>query len=167
MEQLLSSFTAQFFWGLSAFVVFVLVLYRLGITKILAAVDARDEKIRKDLAEAEDAAAKAKEMQAELAKKIRATEEQVSAMANKMRLEAEQAKEALVEKGRVEVEGMRHRALQDIEAARHAAIVSLRKEVADIATDVASKLIQAKLDDAQQGELVQRAIEAYETGGKR
>ena len=166
MDALLSSFTAQFIWGLSAFIVFVLVLYRLGVTKILAAVDARDEKIRKDLAEAESAAAKAKQMQAELEKKIRATEEQVTAMATKMRLEAEQAKDALVEKGRAEVEALRQRSLQDIEAARHAAIVNLRKEIADIAADVAAKVITVKLDDARQGELVGKAIEAYEAARK-
>jgi F-type H+-transporting ATPase subunit b len=166
MDALLSSFTAQFFWGLSAFIVFVLVLYRLGVTKILAAVDARDEKIRKDLAEAESAAAKAKQMQAELEKKIRATEEQVTATATRMRLEAESAKDALVEKGRTEVEALRQRALQDIEAARHAAIVNLRKEIADIAADVAAKVITVKLDDARQGELVGKAIEAYEAARK-
>lgn len=167
MEQLLSSFTAQFFWGLSAFIVFVLVLYRLGVTKILAAVDARDAKIRKDLADAEEAAAKAKVMQAELEKKIRASEEQVTATATRLRMEAETAKEALVEKGRVEIEAMRVRAMQDIEAARHAVIVNLRKEVADIAIEVAGKIITAKLDDARQGELVKQAIDAYEASGKR
>lgn len=167
MEQLLSSFKVQFFWGLGAFILFVLVLYRLGVTKILAAVDARDAKIRKDLADAEEAAAKAKAMQEELAKRIRATEEQVTVTATKMRMEAEQARDAQIEKGRQEVEAMRHRALQDIEAARHAAIVGLRQEVADIAVEVAGKLIRAKIDDGQQGELVQRAIDAYESTGKR
>jgi F-type H+-transporting ATPase subunit b len=167
MEQLLSSFTAQFFWGLSAFIVFVLVLYRLGITQILAAVDARDEKIRKDLAEAEAAAANAKTMQIELEKKIRASEEQVTVTANRLRHEAELAKDALVEKGRAEVEAMRVRVLQDIEAARHAAIMQLRQEVADIATEVAGKIIIAKLDDGRQGDLVKQAIDAYEAGGKR
>ncbi|MBN8524279.1 MAG: ATP synthase F0 subunit B [Planctomycetes bacterium] len=167
MEQLLSSFTAQFFWGLSAFIVFVLVLYRLGVTKILEAVDARDARIKKDLADAEEAAAKAKSMQAELEKKIRASEEQVTVTATRLRVEAEQAKDALIEKGRAEVEAMRVRALQDIEAARHSAIVHLRQEVADIATDVAAKVITAKLDDARQGDLVKNAIEAYEASGKR
>lgn len=167
MEQLLSSFTAQFFWGLSAFIVFVLVLYRLGVTRILDAVDARDARIKKDLADAEAAAAQAKAMQAELEKKIRASEEQVTATATRLRIEAEQAKDALIEKGRAEVEAMRVRALQDIEAARHGAIVGLRQEVADIATDVAAKIIAAKLDDARQGDLVRSAIDAYEASGKR
>lgn len=153
---------ASFWWSFIAFALFVLVIYRFGVKAILAAVDAREERIRKQVDEAERINGEARAMQAELEKKIRATEEQVSSMAAKMRHEAEQAKEAIVEKGRAEVEAFRVRAVQDIEAARHAALVSLRKEIADVATDVAAKIIIAKLDDARQGELVQQAIDSYE-----
>lgn len=158
---------ASFVWAFVAFFAFVVVIYRFGVSAIVKAVDAREARIKAQLDEADAVNAKAKQLQSDLEKRLRECEDQVSATMNRVRLEAEQSKEALLEKGRSEVEGMRVRALQDIEAARHAAIVSLRQEVADIAIDVAGKVIAQKLDDARQGELVKQAIDAYEAAGKR
>jgi F-type H+-transporting ATPase subunit b len=158
---------ASFWAAFIAFGLFVLVIYRFGVKAIIAAVDAREERIRKQVEEADRLNVEAKRLQAELAAKIRTCEEQVTQTLAKSRIEAEQARDALLEKGRAEVEGIRHRALQDIEAARHAAIIGLRAEVAAIATEVAAKIITAKLDDARQDELVRGAIETYEKSGKR
>lgn len=158
---------ASFVWSCVAFVAFVLVIYRFGVSAIMTMVDARDARIKAQLDEADSLNAKAKALQADLERRIRATEDQTTQTMTRVRMEAEQSKDALVEKGRAEVEAMRQRALQDIEAARHAAIVNLRAEVADIATDVAAKIIGQRLDDARQGELVKQAIDAYEAAGKR
>jgi len=158
---------ASFVWSVVAFVAFVLVIYRFGVKAIVSMVDAREARIKEQIDEAEALNAKAKALQADLEKRIRATEDQTTQTMTRIRMEAEQSKDALVEKGRAEVEAMRQRALQDIEAARHAAIVGLRQEVADIATDVAAKIIGQRLDDVRQGELVGQAIEAYEKTAKR
>ncbi|MEK7413616.1 MAG: F0F1 ATP synthase subunit B [Planctomycetota bacterium] len=167
MPEFFASNFVNFWWGLSAFIVFVLVIYRLGMKNILDAVDGRDAKIRKDIADAEDASTKAIQLNADLAKKIRELEDKVSTVLNQARLDAETAREALLEKGRSEVEGIRLRSQQDIEAARHAAIVSLRREIAEIATDVATKIVTEKLDATRQEELVGQAITAYEQSAKR
>jgi F-type H+-transporting ATPase subunit b len=158
---------ASFWWSFVAFALFVLVIYRFGVKAILAAVDAREAKIKAQLDEAERINADARKLQAELERKLRETEDKVTQTMNRVRVEAEQSKDALLEKGRSEVEAMRVRALQDIEAARHGAIVALRAEVAGIASEVAAKIITVKLDDARQEELVRQAIDAYEAAGKR
>lgn len=158
---------ASFIWSFVAFFCFVVIFYRLGVSLIVKALDAREARIKAQIDEAEAINAKAKRLQADLEKRMREVEDQVSTTMNRVRVEAEQAKDALLEKGRGEVEALRLRAVQDIEAARHAAIVGLRQEVADIATEVAAKILRVKLDDASQGELVGKAIEAYEAAGKR
>ena len=158
---------ASFVWSFVAFFLFVVVIYRFGVKAIVTALDAREARIKAQIDEAETINAKARQLQAELERRMREVEDQVSVTMNRVRVEAEHAKEALLEKGRSEVEGLRLRAVQDIEAARHTAIVSLRQEVADIATEVAAKILRVKLDDARQGELVGKAIEAYEATGKR
>jgi F-type H+-transporting ATPase subunit b len=158
---------ASFVWSLVAFGLFVVIIYRFGVKAIVTALDAREARIKAQIDEAEAINAKAKHLQADLEKRMREVEDQVSVTMNRVRVEAEHAKEALLEKGRGEVEALRLRAVQDIEAARHTAIVGLRQEIADIATEVAGKIIKVKLDDARQGELVGKAIEAYESAGKR
>ncbi len=162
MDPFFTSFLANFFWGLAAFAVFVLVLFKLGVKHVLAAVDARDAKIAKDLGDAEASNLKAQQLKLELEKKIRETEDKVSALLAQARREGDEARDALLKKGSAEVEQIRLRAQQDIEAARHAAIVSIRKEVADIAATVAGKIVTEKLDQARQFQLVGEAIDAYE-----
>jgi F-type H+-transporting ATPase subunit b len=167
MHDFFTSNLANFVWGLAAFGVFAVVLFAWAAKGIIRAVDARDERIRKQIEDAERVNGEARKLQAELTRKVRECEDQVSQAMAKARAEAEQVKDALIEKGRVEVEGLRLRAQQDIEAARHAAIVSLRAEVASIAIEVAAKIIAAKLDDGRQDELVRQAIDSYESAGKR
>lgn len=162
MEPFFTSFLANFFWGLAAFAVFVLVLLKLGVKHVLAAVDARDAKIAKDIADAEAANKRSQDLKAELERKIRETEDKVSALLAQARREADEARDALLKRGQAEVEQLRLRATQDIEAARHAAIVSIRQEVADIAAAIAGKIITEKLDAGRQLQLVGEAIDAYE-----
>ena len=55
MNDFFSSNAIQFVWGFAAFVLFVLILIKLGVKQVIAAVDARDEKIKRELAETEAA----------------------------------------------------------------------------------------------------------------
>ncbi|NRA37816.1 MAG: hypothetical protein HRU15_06730, partial [Planctomycetes bacterium] len=76
--------------------------------------------------------------------------------------DGEEQKKALVKDGGVEIEAMRTKALREIEAARHAAVVSLREEVAEIATTVAEKIIKQELDKGAYQTMVNSTIEAFE-----
>jgi F-type H+-transporting ATPase subunit b len=162
METLLSSFAVNFWWGLAAFSIFVLLLFKLGVTHILTAVDARDKKIAGELAEAEASYAKAKQIQADLDKQIRDIETKISEMMIEARRDAEVLKGKAIEQGRGELEAMRQRALAEIESARQTAIMQLRAEVADIATLVAEKILRTQLDAKKHEDLVLQAIETYE-----
>ncbi|MFM2090266.1 MAG: hypothetical protein RLZZ127_755 [Planctomycetota bacterium] len=151
----------DFLWGLAAFITFVLILFRLGFKHVIAAIDARDRKIASDLKEAEDINAQAKSLKAELDAKMKAAEAKVTALMAEANRNAEAARSALVEKGRQEVEHLRHRALQDIDAARNAALIELRNQIADLVVVVAEKSIHERLDQAKQEALVESAIAAF------
>lgn len=162
MDAILSNFLAQFLWGLAAFVVFVLILFKVGVKQILAAVDAREAKIKADLQAADDAASHAKKVIAENEAKMKAAEHEIQERMTEFRRDAEAHKIKLIDQGRAEIETLRHRAMREIEAARHAAIVSLRSEIAEISVSVAEKAARVHLDPAKHEELVLTAIEAYE-----
>ena len=166
MDVLLSNFFAQFLWGLAAFVVFVLIVFKVGVTHILVAVDAREAKIKADLQSAEDAAGHAKKVIAENEAKMKAAEHDIVERMAEARRDAEALKVTMIDQGRAEIDSMRHRALREIEAARHAAVVSLRREIAEISVSVAEKAARVHLDPAKQEELVLTAIEAYEAQHK-
>lgn len=164
MEALLKSFDANFYWGLAAFVVFVLLFLKLGVKHILAAVDARDAKITRELKESEESYTKAKQLQADLEKQLRDAEGRITAMMTEARRDADVLKAKTIEQGRGELEAMRNRALVEIEAARHTAVTQLRAEVAEVATLVAEKILHGQLDAKKHEDLVMRAIETYESG---
>ncbi len=169
MEEFFESNVANFFWGVAAFIVFVMIFYRLAVKHILAAIDAREAKISQQMKEAEDAYVRAKRVQADVDAKFAAAETKISAMMTEARKDAESFKADLVDKGKTEIEAGRQRSLRDIDAARHAAVITLRQEIAVVATQVAEKIVREKIDAAKHEDLVGQAIDAYEAsqGGKK
>lgn len=159
--ELLESNAWNFFWGLAAFIVFVLIIGRIGVRQILTAVQAREEKIAREMKEAEDAYARARKVQADVDAKFAAAEGRIAELMNQARAAAEGHRTELVEKGRQEIEAMRSRALVDIEAARHAALVSVRQQIADIAIEVSEKIVRERLDPARHEAMVGEALQAY------
>jgi F-type H+-transporting ATPase subunit b len=166
MHDFFSSNLAQFVWGFAAFVVFVLIVLKLGVKQVLAAVDARDEKIKRELAETEAAYARAKQLQGELDQRMREAEGKIAEFMAESRRDADVLKAKAVEAGRIELDAMRTRALAEIEAARQSAIVHLRAEISDIATLVAEKILRTQLDAKKHEDLVAQAIETFEAGAK-
>lgn len=163
MNEILTSNLAQFIWGLSAFVVFVLILFKVGVKHILAAVDAREARIRKDLSDAEQASLEAKRQREANEVERKAHEAKIAELMAEVRRDAEEHKSKLVEQGRQEIEAMRVRALREIEAARHAAVVDLRNVVSEVAVLVAEKAIGERLDVAKHEDLIRVAVERFDT----
>lgn len=152
----------DFVWGLTAFIVFVLILFRIGLKPVLAAVDAREAKIRKDLDDAEQASRDAKKQRDLNEAERKAHEARIAELMAEVRRDAEEHKAKLIEHGRVEIEAMRVRALREIEAARHSAVASLRKQIAEVASLVAEKAIGERMDAAKHEQLITAAVERFD-----
>jgi F-type H+-transporting ATPase subunit b len=162
MGAFIQQYLPDFFWSLTAFVVFVLIILKFGIKPVFTALDAREKKIADEVAEAERTFTRAKQLQAELDAQLKNAESRMTEMYRKAEREAEERKAVVLEQGRVAAEELRTRALRDIEAARHQAIVALRDEVAAIATEVAGRIVRSELNAQMHQELVGRAIDLYE-----
>ncbi len=153
----------SFYFGFAAFLIFFVLLAKFGIKPIVQAIDAREAKLARELKESEEAYAKARTLKDQLDAQMRNAEAKIAEMMAEARRDGEAHKAQLIEQGRVELEAVRTRSLREIEAARAAAIISLRAEVADIATMAAEKIVRQKLDARQNDQLVGAAIDAYET----
>lgn len=152
----------SFIFGWAAFLIFAFVIAKFGIGPIVKAIEARDERISKQLAEAEETAAKARALQEKLDAELANAEARISEMMAEARRDAEANKAKVVEEGKGEVETLRNRALREIEAARAQAISELRTEVAEVASTVAEKILRQEIDAARHQELVESAINDYE-----
>ena len=165
MSELLSSYGAQFFWGLSAFIVFAVILYRVAVKQVLAAVDNRESTIARQMKEAEETYAKAKGLKDELDAKMKAAEAKIAAMMAEAQKDAEAHRAAMVDKGRAEIEQIKQRSLQEIDSARGAALLTLRAQIADLTIIVAEKAIGERLDRQKQETLVDAALVNLGTRG--
>ena len=162
MNEFLTSNLASFIWSLSIFVVFILLFLKLGVKHILAAVDARESKIARELKESEEAYAKAKNMKEELDRQMKGAEAKIGEMIKEAARDGEAIRAKAVETASEEIDNLRNRSLREIEAARHVAIVQLKQAVAEISIQVAEKIVREKLDAAKQESVVDLALSAYE-----
>ena len=153
----------DFFFGLFAFIIAVLVVLKWGLKPVVSAIDAREARIASQLEQADATNRKAAELQAELDRQLSGAEAKIAEMIRRAEAEGNEHKQRIIEEGRSEAERLRVRALRDIDLARHEAVVSLREEVAVIATQVAESVIRRQLDASIQQELVGSAVEAYES----
>ena len=152
----------SFFWSITVFVIFVAILLKAAIKPVFQAVQAREEKIERELKESEEAYAKAKGLQAELDKQLAEAEGKISEMLAEGRRDAEASKANILAKAQEEAEQLRTRALRDISAARQAALLEIKGHVAEITTEVAAKVLRTGLAAEQQQQLVTQATGAIE-----
>jgi F-type H+-transporting ATPase subunit b len=162
MDKFFSDNLVHFFWALAAFVAFVLLFVKLGVKHVLAAVDARESKIARELKESEEAYAKAKQVREELDRLMKGAEAKISEMIKEATRDGEAIRAKAVETAREEIDAVRNRSLREIEAARHGAIMQLKQAVAEVAVQVAEKIVREKLDASKQEQVVGSALDAYE-----
>lgn len=149
-------------WSLAAFVVFVLILLRFGLRPVVRAIEARDSRIREDLAASERDRHNAESLRQEVERRLDGIGDEVERLLAKGRQEAEQLRQAIIEEGHQQVEKMHARAVREIEAAHHRSLVGMQAEIADIATMVVGRILARQLDPAAHQDLVAAAIDEIE-----
>jgi F-type H+-transporting ATPase subunit b len=148
------------------FVLLVLILSKTAWKPILTGLQAREKGIRDAIEGAEKANTDAKALLAEYQTKVASAAEEARKIVEEGRRDAEALKakihgEAVAEAGRE-----RDRALRDIEIARQGALKDIYDQVAVVATDVAGRILQQRLDPAGHRRLVDEAVAAYEGSRK-
>jgi F-type H+-transporting ATPase subunit b len=152
----------SFFWSLGVFVIFVVILLKVAIKPVHQALVNREQKIARELKESEDAYEKAKSLQAKLDQQLADAESRISEMLAEGRRDAEAQKEKILEAGRREAEQLRDRALREITSAKQHALLEIKEQVAEIAVEVAGRVLQETLGADQQSALIKRASDAVE-----
>lgn len=155
----------SFYWALSVFVVFVLILFKFAIKPVVEGLDSRESKIRDEIKASEDALAKAQAHESDLDAKLKAAEENVATMLSEARAQAEEQKKQIIEASQVEAEQLRQRAQRDVEAAHAKLMSDVRAEMVDMATAVAGRVIEQQLDAAQHEQLILSAVDQMQEQG--
>jgi len=134
------------------------VLYPAAWKNVLAGLKAREERIRRDIADAEAARTRAEATLKEYNTQLAAAETRVRDMLAKATAEGETIAAGIRTRAQQEAEDTKQRATRDIEAARDQAVAELHQQAAVLATTVAEKILRRNLNPEDQRDLVDRSL---------
>jgi F-type H+-transporting ATPase subunit b len=150
-------------WTIVTFIV-LLVLLRLTAWKpILGALQKREENIRSSLEQAEKARDEAERILQENKKNLAQAEEQVQKVLKEGRAMAEKMRQDLIARANDESKRMIENAKEQIEREKQDALKELRKEVASLAIQAASKILDENLDENKQKKIIDTFIDELPT----
>jgi F-type H+-transporting ATPase subunit b len=140
------------------FVILLLILKRILYKPFLAKMEERTQAIQKSLDEAQAARAQATRQQEENEARLRAAHAEAAAIRAQALKEAAEEQKRLVESARAESQRLVDTAKAQMDADVRRAREELRREVADLATAVAEKLMRRSLRDEDHRRIVAEAI---------
>src|SRR5690625_2412419 len=151
-------FGSEYFWITVALVIFLAIAIRMGLRSVLAQLDARADRIRRELEEAQALREEAQKLladhkgrQRDALKDAEEIVETARSEAKAMRIAAEQDLEEAVRR-------REQLAIDKIAQARQAAEAQLRQQAAELAVAAASRLIASNLDEGRRASLTDEAI---------
>jgi F-type H+-transporting ATPase subunit b len=150
-------------WVVIIFVVLLAVLYPTAWKGVLAGLKAREERIRKDIADAEAARGKAEATLREYNSQLATAEGRVRDMIAKATGEAERIAASIRAHAQQESEEIKERANRDIETAKNQALSEIYEQTANLATNVAEKILRRNLNADDQRDLVKSSLDQLQT----
>ncbi len=145
-------------WTIITFVILVLIMWKAAWRPIVDALDARAEKIRFDIDNAERTRQEAEKMLAQHKAMMDNARNEASQVIAKGREEAEKMKAEIVEKATTESRTIADRAKKEIDLAKDKALLDIKTEVVLLSTEIASKIINKNIKPEDQKALVEEAL---------
>ena len=133
-------------WTVVVFLLLLLVLKRFAWPAILGAVEAREQALEAQLAQAAKDREEAAALLAEHKRLVADARHQATGIVAEARGVAEKERALAVEKTKQEQDELLARARREIAAERDRAVADLRREAVDISLAAASKLVGSRLD---------------------
>jgi len=150
-------------WTIITFAVLVLLLWKTAWRPIVDALDARAEKIRGDIENAEKSREEAEKVLAQHSEAMKKAKDEAAEIIAKGREEAEKVKNEIVEKASNEAATIAERARKEVEIAKENAITEIKNEVVLLSTGIASKIISKNINPDDQKALVNEALNKMKT----
>jgi len=134
------------------------VLYKAAWKPILAALDKREQDIRKAVEDAEKVRTELENLEASRARIITEADNQARDIVDKARAAAAEAARAIEEKAREEAQILLDNARREIQTEQDKARAQLRRESAGLAIDISRRILKDNLDEARSRKLADSLI---------
>ena len=154
-----------YIWTILTFLGLLVILRLLAWKPLLAALEQRQESIRKSLDDVRQAKQDLEKVHAESAKILAQARTEADSIVTATRSDVNQFREEMRQKARTEAEGIVKNAERQIELETARALQQIRHEAVDISVDIASKLLQRNVSKDDNARLIEdtfKQIEATE-----
>ncbi len=150
------------------FVVFLVLLWVFALKPVSRMLDDRRSRIEQGLKDAEQARVDREHAEAERLATLAEARKEANDILTRAQKIAQETRDADIAATKGELERMRERAADEIEAEKQRAIAELRGEVADLAIAAAARVVGETMNDDRQRRLVREFIaSADDADGKR
>jgi F-type H+-transporting ATPase subunit b len=145
-------------WTLVVFVVLFLVLKKFAWPQITEALEERERKIAATIADANAKLEDAKKLYSEHEAKLAAAAGEIRGLLEEARRDADHTKKSIEAEGQKAAKEELDRALREIHRARDAAVQELAVTSANVAIDLAQKVIREQLTPEKSNQIVREAV---------
>lgn len=141
------------------------IMYTQVWPKIINGLEERSEKIRQEIAAAEDARQQAREALEQYEQSLAQARAEAQKMIDKAKADQTRVVQELKANAEAEVSKMKDRAMRDIEATRRAAVAEIYHEAAALSTAIASKLLAREVSGDDQDRLLEESLGELRSAG--
>ena len=153
-------------WGSISFLVLLVLLVKFGFPAVKKTMDARAERIRKSLEEADQTRDEARRILDEYRRQLADARGEAARIIDEARQAAEKLRQDLKRQAETEVADLRQRAQDDIRAEFDRAMSRLRSQAGQLSIELAEKVVERNLDRETNMALVDRFIEQVGSNSK-
>lgn len=148
-------------FSLIVFGLFVVILKVFAWKPLSAALDAREARIKNDIAHAEEARVKAEKMLVEYQAKLAAAQDEILKTLAEARRDAEHTRQDILAQTEKEVTASKDRALQEIQRTKDQALSELFDHMAGTVANATERVLGRALTDADQDRLIGDALAEF------
>ncbi len=146
-------------WTVITFAVLLLILWKTAWKPIVEALDARSERIRGDLSNADRARQEAEELLQKHKEMMDKAKEEATGIIEKSKIEAEKIRNDIIEKANSDARQIAESTKNEITIAKDNALAELKSEIVNISTDIASKIINKNLNPDDQKSIINETLD--------
>lgn len=153
-------FSTLIFWEIISFAILLFILAKYAFPPILQTLDERERKIRDSIESAERRSAEAEQRMAEYEAKMKASRKEAEEMILQAKARAQQMKEENERQLSADAERIKTAATREIEQERRKALDDVRRYAGELALQVAGKVLERSLTDADHKRLADESLAA-------
>jgi len=150
-------------WTVITFVVLLLILWKAAWKPLVEALDARAEKVRGDIENADRSRQEAEKLLAQHKLMMDNARNEAAKFIADTKTEAEKMRNEIVEKAGADAKDLSERARKEISLAKDKALGEIKAEIVNLSTEIAAKIINKNLNPNDQKALVEETLNKVRT----